>query len=68
MSILDESGRAAEAVEADPTADWDDLRRQLHLHAWTQRPVVRCHWVRDPLGDGMISVWAPATPTTGETL
>lgn len=60
MSILDESGRAAEPVEHDPTGGWDDLHRELHAQAWAHSPVVRCHWVRDAQGH-LISVWAPDT-------
>ena len=68
MSILGESGRAAEAVETDPDVDWDDLQRQLDMHPWSHRPVVRCHWVRDPQGHGMISVWVPSPPLSEESL
>ena len=57
MSILDEPGRSTEAVE-HPAVDWDDFHRQLDTHA-SHRPVLRCHWVRDPHGHGMVSLWAP---------
>lgn len=68
MSILDGSRRAAEAAESDPTAAWDDLPLHLHMKAWTHRRILRCDWVRDPMGQGMISVWAPEAPTAAESL
>ena len=67
MSILDGQGRSIEAVE-HPAVDWDDFHRQLHEHASPSRPVLHCRWVRDPHGDGMVSVWVPDATTEAETL
>lgn len=66
MSILDEHGRSIEAVD-HPAVDWDDFHRRLHVHASSRRPVLRCHWVRDPHGHGMISLWVPDAPPEAET-
>ena len=63
MSILDETGRTTETGAHEPAVDWDDFHHQLHLAAAHRRPVLRCHWVRDPRGRGLISLWAPDAPT-----